>query len=85
MVFAGLWLLPLGVLVIRSGFIPRFLGYWLLLAGVSWLVQSIVPIVLPQYSDVVSNVGFVPDLGEIAFLLWLLVMGAKERTAKAVA
>jgi uncharacterized protein DUF4386 len=85
LVFAGLWLLPLGALVIRSGFIPKFLGYWLLLAGVSWLAQSIVPIVLPQYGDVVSNLGFVPDLGEIAFLLWLLVIGAKEPASRALA
>ena len=78
LVFAGLWLLPLGGLVIKSGFIPKFLGYWLLLAGVSWLAQSLTPIVLPQYAEIVGDVGFPFDLGEIAFLLWLLVMGARE-------
>ena len=78
LVLAGLWLLPLGTLVIKSGFIPKFLGWWLLLAGVSWLAQSLAPILSPQYAEIVSNVGFVPDLGEVAFLLWLVVMGAKE-------
>jgi hypothetical protein len=29
----GLWLLPLGALVYRSGFLPRFLGIWLILNG----------------------------------------------------
>jgi len=85
LVFAGLWLLPLGMLVIKSGFIPKFLGWWLVLAGISWLAQSITPIVLPQYADVVDNIGFPFGLGEVAFLLWLLVMGAKERPTEAAA
>ena len=78
LVFAGLWLLPIGALVIKSGFMPKFLGWWLLLAGVSWLAQSLTPIVLPRYEDIVDTIGFPFGLGEIAFLLWLLVMGAKE-------
>ena len=85
LVFAGLWLLPLGALVIKSGFLPKFLGWWLVVAGVSWLAQSLTPIVLPQYADIVDNIGFPFGLGEIAFLLWLLVMGAKERVATPVA
>lgn len=85
LVFAGLWLLPLGALVIKSGFLPKFLGWWLLLAGVSWLAQSLTPILLPQYADNVSNIGVPFGLGEVAFLLWLLVMGAKERVASPVA
>jgi hypothetical protein len=31
--FWGLWLLPLGYLVYKSRFLPRFLGVWLTLAG----------------------------------------------------
>lgn len=80
-VFAGLWLLPLGALVIKSGFIPKVLGWWLLLAGGSWLVQSIVPIVVPQYADPVNKYSFPFGLGEVAFLLWLLVMGASDARA----
>ncbi|HYK54200.1 MAG TPA: DUF4386 domain-containing protein [Candidatus Eremiobacteraceae bacterium] len=83
LVFAGLWLLPIGSLIIKSGYVPKFIGWWLILAGMSWLAQSIVPILLPQYSDIASTVGFPFGLGEIAFLLWLLVMGAKERASVA--
>jgi len=82
LVFAGLWLLPLGALVIKSGFLPRFLGIWLLLAGVSWLVQSVAAILVPRYEDIVDKVSFPFGLGEIAFLLWLLIMGAHERPAR---
>lgn len=78
-VFAGLWLLPLGALVIKSGFIPKPIGWWLVLAGFSWLAQSFAPILLPRFADVVSNVGVPLGLGEVVFLLWLLLMGAKWR------
>jgi len=33
LIFAGLWLLPFGLLVCRSHFPPRFLGVWLIIAG----------------------------------------------------
>lgn len=83
LVFAGLWLLPVGALVIKSGYIPKFLGWWLLLAGVSWLAQSFVPIMMPQLADAVGNIGVPFGLGEVAFLLWLLVTGAKDPHATA--
>jgi len=82
LVFAGLWLLPIGSLVLKTGYVPKVIGWWLILAGISWLAQSIVPVVLPQYADVVSNVSFPFGLGEVAFLLWLLIMGAKEPSSK---
>ena len=85
LVFAGLWLFPVGLLVSKSGFIPKFLGWWLLLAGVSWLAQSFTPILLPRYADIVNNIGTPFGLGEVAFLLWLLIMGAKEPQPQASA
>src|SRR5437870_6933514 len=30
-IFWGLWLFPFGLLVFRSGFLPRFLGLWLII------------------------------------------------------
>jgi hypothetical protein len=76
-VFWGLWLLPLAVLVFRSGFLPRILGIWLAINGVAWLALSFTGIQLPQYADIVSRIAFPAQLGEVAFMLWLLVMGAK--------
>src|SRR6266567_8863263 len=49
--FWGLWLFPLGLLVYRSRFLPRFLGVWLGLAGVAWVIVSLSGILLPQYQD----------------------------------
>jgi hypothetical protein len=74
----GLWLFPLAVLTLRSAFLPRFLGYWLIANGVAYLVMSFTGLLLPQHADRVASVAFPALLGEVAFMLWLLIRGAKE-------
>ena len=74
----GLWLFPLGILVYRSGFLPRFLGVWLIINGFAYLAISFMGLLLPQYEDMVSNVTFPALVGELAFMLWLVIRGAKE-------
>jgi hypothetical protein len=76
-VFWGLWLFPLAILVFRSRWFPRFLGVWLIIAGVSYLALSFAGLLFPQYQDLVFRIGRPARLGELAFTLWLLVMGAK--------
>ena len=80
-VFWGLWLLPFGVLVFRSGFLPRILGVWLIIATVPYLALSVTGILLPQFEDTVFNIAQPIMLGEVAIMLWLLIMGAKEPPA----
>jgi hypothetical protein len=83
-VFYGLWLIPLGILTYRSRFMPRFLGIWLIVNGLAYLVLSFTGVVLPQYEDRVSSIVFPVLTGEIAFMLWLLIMGSRPQ-APAVA
>jgi hypothetical protein len=75
--FWGLWLFPLGLLVYRSRFLPRFLGVWLGLAGVAWVIESLTGILWPLYLDKVDRYLQPAIIGEIVFMLWLLIMGAK--------
>jgi Domain of unknown function (DUF4386) len=83
--FWGLWLLPLGYLVYKSRFLPRFLGVWLTLAGLGWVILCFTGILLPQYADKL-NTYFQPFiLGEIAFMLWLVIKGAKPPQIDAAA
>jgi hypothetical protein len=84
-VFWGLWLLPFGLLVYKSRFLPRFLGVWLVLNCFAYVVQSVVGILWPQYLDTVGNYAFPVMLGELAIMLWLIIMGAKERQPLAAA
>jgi hypothetical protein len=76
-IFWGLWLFPLALLVYRSRFLPRFLGVWLALAGVAWVIVSLTGILLPQYQDHVYGYAQPAILGEIAFMLWLTIKGAR--------
>jgi Domain of unknown function (DUF4386) len=76
-IFWGLWLFPLGLLVYRSRFLPRFLGVWLGLAGVAWVVLSLTGILLPQYEGKVYTYSQPAFFGEIALMLWLLIKGAR--------
>jgi hypothetical protein len=78
-IFWGLWLFPLGLLVYRSRFLPRFLGIWLLFAGVAWVILSLTGLLLPQYQDKVDTCAQPAFFGEIALMFWLLIKGAKPR------
>ena len=81
----GLWLFPLAVLVLRSGFLPRFLGLWLIINGFAYLTMSVTGLLLPQYEVTVSNIAFPALLGEMAFMLWLVIKGAKPQPLEATA
>lgn len=76
-VFWGLWLLPLGVLVYRSGFLPRLLGVWLFVNGLAFLVLSATGLLLPQHYDRAFTIATPVLFGEAAFMLWLLIVGAR--------
>jgi hypothetical protein len=78
-VFWGLWLFPFGLLVYRSRFLPRLLGVWLMLNCCAYVALSVTGILWPQYQARVWNVTFPVMFGELAIMLWLIVLGAKER------
>jgi hypothetical protein len=46
----GVWLFPLGALVYRSRFLPRFLGVWLALNGIAYVVLSFTGVLWPEPS-----------------------------------
>jgi len=75
-VFWGLWLFPFGLLVMKSGFLPRFLGIWLLIDGFAYLALSVVGILAPQYHDIAFIIGQPAFFAEIAIMLFLLIKGA---------
>jgi len=82
-IFWGLWLFPLAMLVYMSRFLPRFLGVWLALAGFAWVILSLTSVLLPRYQDKVNTYSQPAFFGEIAFMLWLVIKGAKPQTAGA--
>ena len=47
-IFWGLWLFPFGLLVLRSGFLPRILGVLLVVNGVAYVAVSLTSLLLPR-------------------------------------
>jgi hypothetical protein len=84
-IFWGLWLFPLALLVYRSRFLPRFLGVWLALAGFTWVILSLTGILFPQVQDQVDTYTQPAVFGELAFMFWLLIKGAKPPALDATA
>jgi hypothetical protein len=72
----GLWLLPFGVLVVKSRFIPRILGHCLIAGFVAWAITSLTFIMWPASGSLVSRIA-IPfyAIGEIPIATWLLVRG----------
>jgi hypothetical protein len=81
-IFWGLWLFPLGLLVYRSGFLPRILGVLLIANSITYPIDSLTSIALPHYEAIVSRWTKPFSFGELIFMLWLLIMGAKPEAAR---
>jgi len=76
-IFWGLWLFPFGLLVFRSGFLPRFLGVWLMLACFVWVALSLTALLFPPYYEAAFKMAQPVLFAELAIMLWLLIKGAK--------
>jgi hypothetical protein len=76
-IFWGLWLFPFGLLVMRSGFIPRILGILLIINGFAYVVTSLTSLLAPAYADLVERFALIPETGELWIMLWLLIKGVR--------
>ncbi|MBL3529344.1 MAG: DUF4386 domain-containing protein [gamma proteobacterium endosymbiont of Lamellibrachia anaximandri] len=72
LIFFAIANVALGVLVIRSGFCPRVLGYGLAMAAVVYVVGSYTRFMAVEYHAFVEPIYLIPLLAELAFSLWLL-------------
>jgi hypothetical protein len=77
------WFVPFGLLVFRSTFLPRILGVWLMLACFAYLAVSLSGLLYPAYADKVWTFARPVLLAEVATMLWLAVMGAKDKSLAA--
>jgi Domain of unknown function (DUF4386) len=74
LLFFGIHLGLLGYLVIRSKYIPGILGVLLIIAGLGYLLTSLKPFLFPDINLDFAEYTF---YGELIFMLWLLIMGAR--------
>lgn len=73
----GLWLIPFGQLVFRSGFIPRVIGIYLILNGVTYIITSYAFVLFPEYKVLIDQYSFPLLLGEPVIMLWFLIVGVR--------
>lgn len=78
----GVHLIMLGYLVIRSGFAPRALGWIMMIAGSTYVVDTVAHSLLANYADhevLLTTIVAVPSvIGEGWFGLWLLFRAGKR-------
>jgi hypothetical protein len=84
-IFWGLWLFPFGVLVVRSHFIPRFLGYLLWIAAFGYIANSAAALLMPAYRQAVAQFADPLQMAELPIIFWLLIWGAKVKPIPATA
>lgn len=78
-IFWGLWLLPFGMLIYKSQFIPRIFGILLFIAGIAYINDSVVTVLFPNYSHYLNLPTIIlVAIGEISITLWLLIKGVKN-------
>jgi hypothetical protein len=75
--FFGLWLLPLGYLVITSGYVPKVLGVLLIIGGVGYLVDLLVRFLAPGFDAGISPLVIPGAVAELSLAAWLLVRAVR--------
>lgn len=79
LIFFGVHLLLIGYLAYKSGYVPKFLGILLAIAGAGYLIDSFGTIVSVGYTADVARFTFV---GEALLVVWLLIKGRKVNLTK---
>jgi hypothetical protein len=76
-IFFALWVLPLGVLIYKSGFIPKVLGILFVIETIFGFMSVIVHFLIPN--GTVETLMLLPGtIAEFAFMFWLLIRGINE-------
>jgi hypothetical protein len=83
-IFYGTWLLPLGVLVFKSGFLPRILGILLIADFFGVLIWFFQFFLFPGY-EVITYPGLaVSFIAEVSLTFWLLIKGVKKENSTTI-
>ena len=75
-IFWGLWLFPLGSLIYKSGYFPKIISMAVIIGGLGYTLGSFSEL-LALFSKTILSLFEFMTFGEVVFLLWLVVRGAK--------
>ncbi len=74
LVLFGLYLLLLGYLVLKAGYIPKIMGWLLIIAGLGYVIGHLKVFLFPELN---TSFSMFTALGELVFMLWLLIKGSR--------
>jgi hypothetical protein len=78
-IFWGLWLVPLGLLAYKSGFIPKVLGVLLIVGCFGHLLYFLSVFLFPAHSAILTPIAYAAMSGELPVFLWFLIKGVKAQ------
>jgi hypothetical protein len=79
-IFWGLWLLPLGTLIIRSIYLPKWLGISVIIGGLGYVLRTLANLTFPAFLapntiDALSQIASIMTIGEVPVIVGLLWLG----------
>jgi Domain of unknown function (DUF4386) len=78
-IFFGLWLIPMGSLVVRSGWLPRSLGQLLMAGGVGYILSAFVAYLFTDADTIADLMTLPATVGEFWIIGYLIIRGTRDR------
>jgi hypothetical protein len=78
-IFFGLWLIPMGLLVLRSGWLPALMGRILIGGGVLYVISAFVTYLFANGDTVAGLMTLPATIGEFWILGYLIIHGVREQ------
>jgi uncharacterized membrane protein YidH (DUF202 family) len=78
-IFFGLWLVPMGWCVLRSGWMPRVLGWIVMAGGAGYVIGSFVDYLVPGAPGLAEAFAFPASVGELWMIGYLLIHGVRRQ------
>lgn len=80
-IFFGAWLIPMGMLVLQSGYAWRWIGWALIIGGIGYMASIVLGTLAPDAGAIVDLLTIPATIGEFSILLSLLIRGVPSRAA----
>jgi hypothetical protein len=75
----GVWLFPLGYLVLKSGFLPKILGMLLIADGICQFVYVCQRLILPDLAVIAYPCLVISFIAEVSLAVWLSIKAVKPQ------
>ena len=82
-IFFGLWLIPMGWLARRSGWMPTVLGWFLMIGGVGYVLNALLSYLVPNAGPVLDILTLPATVGELWMVGYLCLRGVRRTSERA--